>query len=181
MLRFRPLARGDFPLLAHWLRQPHVARWWADDSTPAGLEADYGGCIDGTEPAEVFIVERDGAAIGLLQRFRIDSYPEYAAELATALRLPPGAWSIDYLVGETAETGRGLGARMIEAFTAQLWRDAPQASCVIVPIHSENVASGRVLEKAGYVRTGECELTPDNPADSRRHVVYRRDRISLRP
>ncbi len=67
---FRPLARADFPLLRQWLLTPHVARWWADDSTDEGLEEHDGGTIDGTEPCEVFIAERADRAIGLAQRFR---------------------------------------------------------------------------------------------------------------
>src|SRR4051812_38083526 len=73
---FRPLARRDYAMLRSWLLTPHVARWWADDSSDEGLEEHYGGVIDGTERAEVFIAERAGRAIGLAQRFRIDAYPE---------------------------------------------------------------------------------------------------------
>jgi aminoglycoside 6'-N-acetyltransferase len=62
---FRPIARSDFAMLSGWLSQPHVARWWADDASPEGVEADYGAVIDGTEPREVFIARRDGSTIGL--------------------------------------------------------------------------------------------------------------------
>lgn len=172
MIRFRPLARNDFPLLAHWLVRPHVARWWADDPSPAALEQDYGGCIDGTEPAEVFIAEREERAIGLIQRYRIASYPAYVAELAAAFELRPDAWSIDYLVGEPGDTHRGWGAEMIGVFVALLWRDQPAAAAIVVPTHAENRASGIVLERNGFTVLARAQLTPDNPADSRDHVVY---------
>ena len=40
-LGFRPLERGDLPLLFRWLTTPHVARWYyqGEPRTPAGVEA----------------------------------------------------------------------------------------------------------------------------------------------
>jgi len=45
-----------------------------------------------------------------------------------------------------------------------------------VPVSTANVASWRALEKAGFARVGTADLEPDNPVDSREHVVYRLDR-----
>jgi aminoglycoside 6'-N-acetyltransferase len=171
--RFLPLARADFPLLAHWLRQPHVARWWADDPSPAALEADYGGVVDGSEPAEVFLAWHGDRAVGLVQRLRLAAYPDYLAQLAPLLAVPADSWSIDYLVGEAADIGHGWGTAMIEAFVSRLWAEVPQAICLLVPVHAENHASWRALERAGFVRAASGELEPDNPVDSRAHHVYR--------
>ena len=33
-VELRPLQRADFPLLARWLAEPLVARWWAHETTP---------------------------------------------------------------------------------------------------------------------------------------------------
>lgn len=172
---FRALARSDFALLAHWLQQPHVARWWADDATPAGLEADYGPVIDGTEPCDVFIALREGAPVGLIQRLRWTAYPDYVREVEALLALPAGAWSIDYLVGEGHHTGRGWGRAMIAAFAARMWADEPEATCIVVPVHADNHASWRVLEAVGFRRVASGALTPDNPVDSTDHCVYRLD------
>ena len=171
-MRYRPIARSDFALLSHWLQQPHVARWWADDASLAGIEADYGPNVDGTEPSEVFIVEHEGRAIGLAQRYFVHAYPQYVRELEPLLPVPEGTCSIDYLVGEAADTQRGLGTELIREFSAKLFRDWPQASCILVPVHQENRASWRVLERNGYARVVAGELTPDNPVDSREHFVY---------
>jgi aminoglycoside 6'-N-acetyltransferase len=167
------MARTDFSLLAHWLRQPHVARWWADDPSPSALEADYGGVIDGSEPAEVFVALREQQAVGLVQRLRLGAYPDYLAQLAPLLPVPADSWSIDYLVGEQADTGHGWGAAMVEAFVTKLWAEVPQAACLLVPVHADNRASWRALERAGFVRAASGELEPDNPSDSRAHHVYR--------
>lgn len=168
---FRPLARTDFPLLATWLRLPHVARWWADD--PTALEAGYGGAIDGIEPAEVFVGYRDRDAVGLVQRYALDAQPRYLQQLVRLLAVAPGAWSIDYLV---AQPGRGIGTEMLGTFVARLWRERPDAACLLAPVHQDNQASRRVLEHVGFTRAASGELAPDNPSDSRAHFVYRLDR-----
>lgn len=170
--RFRPLARSDFHLLAGWLATPHVARWWADDPTPAALEADYGACIDGTEPAEVFIALHAGEPLGLVQRYALAAYPEYLEQLAPWLHVAAGAWSIDYLIGPEASVGRGLGTGMVAAFTTCLWADVPAASGIVVPVHADNRASWRTLERAGFRFVARADLEPDNPADSPDHRIY---------
>lgn len=176
LFTFRPLARSDFPLLRQWLLTPHVARWWADDSSDEGLEEHYGDGIDGTEPSEVFIAERERRAIGLAQRFRVDSYPAYRDEIATLTEVPAGTSSIDYLIGPEDAIGRGWGTELIRAFTARLWRDDAGATSVIVPVHAENRASWRVLERSGFHRVAAGYMTPDNPIDTADHFIYRLDR-----
>jgi aminoglycoside 6'-N-acetyltransferase len=175
---FRPIARSDFPLLGHWLLQPHVRRWWDDDASPQGIEADYGACVDGAEPAQVFIALRNARPAGLAQRLRWHDYPGYLKEMKTVCPVPAGAFSIDYLIGEQADAGQGRGTEMIAAFMRLLWRDHPAAPAVVVPVHADNIASWRMLERVGFRRIATGMLTPDNPADDGRHVVYRMDRAA---
>ena len=173
---FRPIARADYPRVSAWLRQPHVQRWWCDDPDPAAVEAEYGGVIDGRERAEVFIAHRGGRPVGLVQRFALDAYPSYAAEIARWTEVPAGAWSLDYFLGEPDALLRGWGTALVGQLTAGLWADVPQARCVIVPVHADNRASWRVLERNGYARVARGEFEPDNPADSREHLLLRLDR-----
>jgi aminoglycoside 6'-N-acetyltransferase len=175
---FRPLSREDFPLLSAWLARPHVARWWADDPSPAGVEDTHGGVVDRTEPAEVFVAWHDGRPVGLAQRYRIEAYPDSLAELEAVLPVPAHAASIDYLIGEPDALGHGLGAEMVRQFTETIWREYPDVPAVVVPVHAENPASWRALERAGYRHVTSGSLEPDNPADTRDHVVYRIDRPS---
>ena len=166
---FRPLTRADFALLARWLAEPLVARWWNHDVTPEALERDFGPAVDGTEPGEVCVASLDGTPFGLIQRYVIADHPEYVEELAPIIAVPPTALSVDYLIGEPDLRGRGLGARMIAAFIAD-------ADDVIVPVSAGNTASWRALERAGFARVAEGELEPDNPGEGRAHVIYRRRR-----
>ena len=173
---FRPLARADFDLVATWLSDPVVARWWNHDTTPEAVERDFGPGIDG-EPVEFYLAcAGGGRPFGLIQRYAIAAYPEYVEELEPVYELPDGALSIDYLIGEPAARGRGLGTAMIADFIAQGWTAYPQAHSVVVPVAAGNTASWRALESAGFRRVAEGEMEPDNPVDPRDHYVYRFDR-----
>jgi aminoglycoside 6'-N-acetyltransferase len=173
---FRRLRRDDFGLLARWLAEPAVARWWNHEVTPEAVERDFGPSVDGRDPAEMFLALSGDRPFGFIQRYRIAAEPEYAAELSRVCAVPPGALSIDYFIGETRWRGRGLGAGMIRAFVAHSWEVCPQADDVVVPVAVGNVASWRALEHAGFRRVAEGELTPDNPRDPRDHFVYRQQR-----
>ena len=153
-----------------------MARWWADDPALEAIEADYGPGIDGHEPCEVFIAHRDGVPLGLAQRLWLHDYPRYVADIGAWTPVPAGACSIDYLLGNPGALQRGLGTELVGAFTSLLWRDRAQAAALLVPVHAGNRASWRVLERNGYTLAARAELDPDNPADSRDHVIYRIDR-----
>jgi aminoglycoside 6'-N-acetyltransferase len=175
-LSWRPLAADDLPMLAGWLREPQVARWWNHDSSDHGVERDFGPSVRGEEPGEDLVVLLDGRPIGLLQRSVIADYPEELGEFATLVDVPEGAVQLDYLIGDPAVRGRGLGPRMIAAAVADTWRTRPAASAVLVSVVAGNVASWRALEKAGLKRIAEGLIVPDNPADDPLHYVYRADR-----
>jgi aminoglycoside 6'-N-acetyltransferase len=173
---FRRLARADFPLLARWLRTPHVARWWNHETTPDALERDFGPTIDGDDPADIFIASVGARPVGLIQRYTFADNPGYLAEVASLVDVPAHAWSMDYFVGEAALLRAGLGSAMLAALVRATWRDDASASAVIVPVVAANVASWRALERAGFRRVAEGPLTPDNPIDDALHVAYRVDR-----
>jgi aminoglycoside 6'-N-acetyltransferase len=175
-ITFVRLTRDDFPLLAKWLSDPTVARWWDHETAPEALEKDFGAEVDGTEPSEVFLAWADGRPFGLIQRYAIADYPEYVEELSAVCPVPQSAVSIDYLIGEPERRGRGLGAAMIAAFVAESWAAYPDASAVVVAMHQHNAASWRAVERAGFRRIAEGELTPDNPVDNRDHYLYQLDR-----
>ena len=178
-LSFRRLTRDDFPLLAGWLAEPHVARWWNHDVDAGALERDFGASADGAEPNEDWLVLLAGRPVGLIQYSRYDDYPEYRDELAPYVEVPTGAASIDYLLGDPSLTGQGLGTSMIEEFVERIWATAPDVPCVIVPVHARNVASWRALRSAGFHLVASGELEPDNPIDDRRHEILRIDRPPL--
>jgi len=173
---FRRLTRADFPMLAAWLAEPHVARWWNHEFTPEAVERDFGSTVDGDEPSEDHVVLLDGRPVGLIQYSRYRDYPEYEEELAGVLPVPDHAVSIDYLIGDPTLTGRGVGTNMIAAFADLIWRTNPDATCIIVPVSSANTASWRALQRAGFHTVARGELEPDNPIDDPSHEILRLDR-----
>jgi aminoglycoside 6'-N-acetyltransferase len=172
---FRPLCRTHVALLRRWLRQPHVARWWNHRTTRAALEADFGPALDGSDPARLDVAIAGARSFGFVQRYRFADNPGYRADVAAVVDVPDTAWSIDYFVGEASMLRQGWGTAMIEAALAAIWRDEPAAPAVIVPINAANVASRRLLERAGFRAVAEGPLEPDNPVDGREHVFYRID------
>jgi len=160
-------------MLARWLAEPLVARWWNHEWTEAAMERDFGPSIDGSDPTEICIATGEGTPFGLIQRYRIDDNPEYADELAGVCQIGARALSIDYLIGEPSFRGRGLGTQMIRTFVEASWSRYPDAHEVIVPVSVANRSSWMALERAGFQRVATGELTPDNPIDSREHVIYR--------
>jgi aminoglycoside 6'-N-acetyltransferase len=177
-ITYRPLQPADFPLLGRWLAQPHVARWWCHETSPEAVERDFGPTARGEEPNEDLLVHLDGVPVALVQRSWLRDDPDYLAELAAVAPVPDGAVTIDYLIGDPAHTGRGLGPEVIRTVVERTRSEHPAARAIVVAVHADNRPSWRALEKAGFVRTGTGEMSPDNPADSREHHVYQ---LVLRP
>jgi aminoglycoside 6'-N-acetyltransferase len=175
-ISFRRVIRADFPLLAGWLAEPHVERWWNHEFSPEAVERDFGPVADGAEPSEDHMVLLDDRPIGLIQYSRYEDYPEYIEELSPLLTMPDGAVTIDYLIGNRELTGRGLGSAMIAGFAEHIWSENPNASCIIVPVNSANEASWKALLKAGFRVVVRGDLEPDNPIDDPSHEILRLDR-----
>ncbi|MBD0741401.1 GNAT family N-acetyltransferase [Streptomyces sp. CBMA152] len=176
MITWRRVAEGDLGLLQEWLAQPHVARWWHHETSAEAVARDFGPTLRGEEPSEDLLVMLDGTPVALVQRCRFADYPDYYTEMAAQTDLPATAVTLDYLIGDPARVGQGLGPRIITAVVTATWTDYPDAVAVVIAIHATNRASWRALEKAGFRRTGTADLAPDNPVDDRIHYVYRIDR-----
>jgi len=174
---FRPLRRSDYPLLRSWLAEPHVARWWSHEVSEAAVDRDFGPSIDGSDPAEIFVVQVGGSDVGLLQRYRFSDNPAGIDELAPLLDVPGAALGIDYFVGEPSLLRRGVGTAMIAAAVEAIWRDHPQAPSIVVPVNASNVASWRALERCGFERVACGPLPPYDPIDNPAHFVYRAERL----
>ena len=84
-----------------------------------------------------------------MQRAVIADYAEDLAELTALVDVPDGTVEVDYLIGDPAVRGRGLGPRMIAALVADAWRAYPAAQCVITSVVAANRASWGALERAG--------------------------------
>jgi aminoglycoside 6'-N-acetyltransferase len=171
---FRPVTRDDFGLIARWLAEPHVARWWAHETTPEAVERDFGPTLRGEEPNEDLIALVDDRPLGLCQRSFWHGYPDEVAEFAPYVVVPPDAMTIDYLVGDPDDVGHGLGSALVRALADDTLATHPTCGQLLVPVAAGNVASQRVLRKAGFVFVTVARVTPDNPVDPPEQRVHRR-------
>jgi 8-oxo-dGTP pyrophosphatase MutT (NUDIX family)/RimJ/RimL family protein N-acetyltransferase len=150
-ISFRPLARSDLPDLVAWQHAPHAVRWFPELLDLAAAERKYGPRIDGTSATAVHVLLIDGRASGFLQSYHLRDYPDYQAACGGI-----DAIGIDYAIGVTGLTGRGLGPQMIWSYLRQVvfgrWPGVP---LIAASPDVANRPSLRALAKAGFVPVGE--------------------------
>ena len=168
----RPLTATDLAQVSGWLAQPHVAHWWRDPADLASVRQAYQPSIDGDDPTEVFIIEAEGRAAGLIQRYLVDDEPAWARAVQATGAVSGCAAGIDYLIGEPALTGRGYGTAAIATFTALTLERYPQADAVIAAPQQANVPSWRALARAGYTRWWSGQLDSGDPGDAGPAYLY---------
>jgi len=171
-LTVRPLARDDLPRLSRWLAEPHVAQWWRDPGDLPSVEASYLPCIDGTDPAEVFVIEVAGRAAGLIERYLVADDPEWHHAMQATGAVTGCAAGIDYLIGEPGLTGRGYGTAAISLFSALTFRRYPQADAIVAAPQQANAGSWRALQRAGYQRWWSGWLESSDPSDAGPAYLY---------
>jgi aminoglycoside 6'-N-acetyltransferase len=165
------MRRDDLPLLLGWLTQPHVSEWWrGEPSDLAGVEAQYGPCIDGDDPTELFVIEESGRPIGMIQRYLIADEPAWAAAFDDIVEVSRAA-GIDYLIGDPDAIGRGVGTAAIAMFVPLVFEWRPVSS-IVVTVQQSNPASWRVLERVGFTRVWAGELDSPDPSDQGPEYVY---------
>ncbi|HEY0869459.1 MAG TPA: GNAT family N-acetyltransferase [Acidothermaceae bacterium] len=177
----RPMTRDDFPALAAWLRMPHVEAWFPWEQGPAdpaeAVEVEYGPCIDGLDPTELFVIEVDAGRVGFIQRYRISDNPAWAAALAPALDASAAvgidnAIGFDYAIGVVEATGRGIGSEAIRQLAVDTFDRYADVDGIVVAMQQANRASWRALERVGFERRWAGLLDSPDPSDAGPSYVY---------
>lgn len=142
---FRSVTEDDFPLLARWLAEPHVAEWW--DEGPEASLAEIREAIDSisTEP---LIVELDGRPIAYLQ-----SYDPHLEDNHPYQDQPFGTLGIDLSIGDPELVSRGHGSAMLSQFVEALFSEGVPR--VVIDPDPTNARAVHAYEKAGFQRLGE--------------------------
>jgi aminoglycoside 6'-N-acetyltransferase len=180
------MSRDDFPALASWLRTPHVEAWFpwlhGDTDPRVAVEAEYGPCIDGGDPTELFVIEAEGQPVGFIQRYRISDNPSWAAALSAALTAAgesstavgdtSAAVGFDYAIGELDATGRGVGSEAIRQLLTDTFDRYPDVDSVIVAMQQANRPSWRALEHVGFERRWAGLLDSPDPSDAGPSYIY---------
>ena len=179
MISFRRLERGDLPTLTRWLNTPHVYAWWGvgrgeanlggagdDAASVAAVRLEYGPEIDAGGPTQCFVIELDGAPIGMIQWYRLADGTENVRYAATIGEPGDGTAGVDLLIGEVDAIGRGLGPKVIDTFvTRVVFAAAGVTRCVAGP-ELGNARSIRAFEKAGF-RAARDATVPGEPEAER--------------
>ena len=163
---FRPVTEADLPMLAAWLREPHVAEWW-DEPAEMGPAAEIITAMGdaGTTPR---IVELDRRPIGYIQ-----SYDPHLEKDHPYRDQPAGTLGIDQFIGVPDLVGIGHGSRIVRALADQLFSQGCRR--VVVDPHPGNARAIRAYEKAGFRALGRRTtsfgpaliMALDAPADDR--------------
>ena len=143
---FRTFTRADFPLLTRWRRQPHVMKWWGEQSEPELIKEFEKEMADPL--VERYVVSHEGRDFAFVQV--CDAHGIGGGWWPDAT---PGTWAIDFLIGEPDLIGKGLGTALLAQLTKDLL-SRPGAHTVIADPEPDNIASIRAAERAGFRQSG---------------------------
>ncbi len=152
MLQMRLLHDDDIPLVAFWLNEEHVKRWFEVPNLGITIH-DWISEIKEHKGAfqwiTYLIVLWQDHPIGLCLYYRcVDSSGEDFGTLPLA-----GSYGIDYLIGEKSYLGRGLGKRIITMLVDRIF-SLPDAQRVTADIDKNNKASEKALLSCGFQSSG---------------------------
>lgn len=166
------MREDDLALVATWLAEDHVQRWWRDPSAPQQVEEKYLPRLRGVEPTEMFVILHADEPIGFIQRYLMRDHPDWERSLSPSGQVFEEAAGIDYAIGRRDLVGRGIGSAVVAAFSDALLEDLDDVTDIVVTPQAANVASCRVLEKAGYERRWTGRLDSDDPGDAGPAALY---------
>lgn len=147
MLELRPLDDQDVSLVETWLHKEHVKKWYKIPHMGVTID-DWMSEINQRNGEfkwlTYLIAMWEGRPIGLCQYYKCEDSDEDFGALTVA-----GSYGIDYLIGEEAFLGKGLGKGMITLLVKKIFSFA-DAQRVTADIDSENQASAKALLSCGF-------------------------------
>jgi aminoglycoside 6'-N-acetyltransferase len=166
---FRRLNADDLRVLHEWLQREHVRRWWREHETYDEVVRHYLPAIEGREPTDLYLIVSDGKTAGFIQTYRTDDHPEYR----DLVEVEEGVAGVDLFLADEELTGRGLGSEVLREFVRDVVFAEPATQACIADPDTDNLASIRAFEKAGFAAVRQFV----DPADGDRlHTLMRIDR-----
>ncbi|WP_051218481.1 GNAT family N-acetyltransferase [Nocardioides insulae] len=143
----RPMVTGDLRVLAGWLAQPHVRRWFGVDGEPtlANITQRYAPDLRAGSGTDLWVVEANGRSVGFCQDYLLRDHPDYPV-----LTHDPDSLGLDYAIGPPAMVGGGLGTRILSHWCRHARERHPGARSFFAAPDHRNLASRRVLRKLGF-------------------------------
>jgi RimJ/RimL family protein N-acetyltransferase len=148
MLELRPLNDNDISLIAVWLNKEHVKKWYEIPHMGVTIADWLHEIMEHNGDFRwitYFIAMYNGSPIGLCQYYKCaDSTDEDFGTLTIE-----GSYGIDYLIGEEAYLGKGLGKGIITLLIDRIF-SFPYAERVTADIDKDNKASAGALLSCGF-------------------------------
>jgi aminoglycoside 6'-N-acetyltransferase len=136
--RFRPMRQQDLPIVAEWLREPTVARWFTVDDEIDDLAAQL---TDARIRQQIVLLQ--DRPIAYVQDYDIHGFEDHPLGF-----LPKGSRGIDTFIGAASDQGQGYGSAYLMQLLAEMRRaDVPAFG---IDPHPQNSAAIRAYGKVGF-------------------------------
>ena len=142
MVTLRESNSNDISIIEVWLNKDYIKKWYGDPKEwldeIQNVSGDFGWLNH-------YIAEYEGIPFGFCQYYDCGKTPkgyEWDNE-------PPGTFGIDYMIGEEAFLGRGLGSIMIKKLI-DLIISKENPTQIFADPAKENAASIKLMEKNGF-------------------------------
>jgi aminoglycoside 6'-N-acetyltransferase len=128
----------DLPMLAEWLREPTVARWFTENDEINDLAAQL---TDARIRQQIVLLHN--RPIAYVQDYDIHGFKDHPLRF-----LPKGSRGIDTLIGAASDQGHGYGSAYLMQLLAEMRRaDVPAFG---IDPHPQNSAAIRAYGKVGF-------------------------------
>ena len=147
-LKLRLLDDTDIPLMETWLNKEHIKKWY--DIPPICTVDDWISEIKNRKEEFDFITHfiavYEQTPVGFCQYYKCEDSEEDWYGKTPLL----GTFSIDYLIGEQAYLGKGIGKAIIVLMVEKIF-SLNDAERIIVQPDEKNGASCKALLSSGFV------------------------------
>lgn len=157
---FSPLAKTHFSLLARWLEEHHVKKWWGSDRewTIMEVEKKYSTYVkqfkiiklsDGKiiqKPIYPYIFSLDNINIGYIQYYDKHDFPPKEGYLTS--KIPQNCAAIDLFIGENKYLNKNIGYQTLNLFIKQII--PKNFSHLFVDPEISNIAAIKCYQKLGF-------------------------------
>lgn len=140
MITIEELLPQDFDLVAGWLSRPESNRWLTAEWRNRQVDRTLLAMVARNRRNQLFLVRHGGKPCGLVALADIDPVDRVAM-----------VW---YLLGDQSLAGKGITSEAVRQASQHAFAKLNLAS-VYAWIMEDNVASGKVLAKAGFREAGQ--------------------------
>jgi len=140
--------REDYELMAKWLSDEKVLKYYGGRGNPFNLEKiieKYSPRVLGKDKVSPCIVEFDRNPIGYIQYFKLSENDKHEYELSTIEK----TYGIDLFIGEIRYWNQGFGTLIIKTILEDLFQKK-KAKKVVVDPATRNQRVIRCNEKCGF-------------------------------